>query len=117
MNQKNEYLKLFDEIFNTDTIKKVNSINMPMLHTIFINIIEELYRTNITYRKKLIQSNKMYDELCHTLNEKQQELLKEYIEFKNMITSIIDEQLFMFGYLTSTQLREETIENFKKRNK
>lgn len=113
MDKKSEYLKLFDKIFDTNTIKMINEINMPMLHTFFENIQGYLNTTNQDLKESLKKSANMYNELNSTLNEKQQEMFKNYAEFKNKLASIVDEQLFMFGYLTAIQLREETIEQFK----
>lgn len=91
----------------------VNEINMPMLNTLFISISENLNTTTQDLKESLKKSVNMYNELNSTLNEEQQEMFKNYAEFKNKLASIVDEQLFMFGYLTAIQLREETIEQFK----
>lgn len=113
MDKKSEYLKLFDKIFDTNTIKMINEINMPMLHTLFISISENLNTTTQELKEDLKKSANMYDELNSTLNEGQQKMFKNYVEHRNEMDSIVNEQLFMFGYLTASKLREETIEQFK----
>lgn len=113
MDKKSEYLKLFDKIFDTNTIKMINEINMPMLHTLFISISENLNTTTQELKEALKKNANMYDEFNSTLNEEQQKMFKNYVEHRNEMDSIVNEQLFMFGYLTASKLREETIEQFK----
>ena len=77
-----------------------------------------VYTTTLFFMRELNHSEyikyaNMYDEFNSTLNEEQQKMFKNYVEHRNEMDSIINEQLFMFGYLTASKLREETIEQFK----
>lgn len=113
MEQENKILEHFDSIFDTKTVKSVNKNNLPMLHTIFMNLQDELFDTSNDYNKYLKSSNKILNKLKDILNQEQEIMLKEYLVIRNKMLESVNEQLFMFGYLTAIQLREETIEQFK----
>lgn len=109
MNNKSEYLKMFDEQFNTNTMKNVNEINMPILHIFFESIQEYLYATSQDYKEILKENGDVYNKLNTTLNKEQQKLFKNYEEEKNKMNSMLDEKLFMFGFLVANELKEENL--------
>ena len=103
----NSYLKLFDNTFYTNIEKKLNIKFFPILHRIFVNIQECLHKQDKEYKENQEKTNKTYEKLNSNLNEKQKEVLKKYDELKNNQSLIIDEQLFMFGFLISKELEKE----------
>ena len=71
----NDYLKHFDKIFNTQTLKNIKLDNMVLLKELYVLLEEYLSRSNNESSNISRKSIKLYDELKATLTDEQIELL------------------------------------------
>lgn len=108
--QETDYLKEFDEIFNTKTKKNIN-LNMPLLKTIFENFSDDIYAPSKEYNRLRNKKIKLSNKLQGFLTEEQREIFNKYNEIENQITSEEELQIFMFGYIVSSELRNEVKQN------
>ena len=104
---KQDYLRMFDEIFRTKVSKSIR-LNMPLLKAIFNEFGEALYTPSKRYEELRHQKIDLSDKLEETFTEEQQIIFNQYNEIENQISGDIEEQLFMFGYIIAAELKEET---------
>ena len=105
--KKEEYLKLFDEIFKTTTKNNINLEKVPLISLIYNELIKEIMKTNDNYMKLRDKSIKMYDDLLENLTEKQKKKLDQYLEIETELEAKLEEQLFLYGYIFAKELDNE----------
>ena len=103
-----DYLKHFDKIFNTQTLKNINLDNMVLLKELYSLLEEYLSRSNNESSDIRRKSIKLYDELESTLTDEQIELLDKIFDLNNEEMSNDQEQIFMFGYIIAKELDNES---------
>lgn len=109
-----DYLKRFDEIFGTRTNKNIR-LNMPILEVIFENFGETLYTPSRRHEELRHKKIKLSNELQKTFTAEQKRIFNKYNEIENQISSDVEEQLFMFGYILGNELKFEEENNTTKR--
>ena len=97
--EEKDYLKHFDKIFNTQTLKNINLDNMVLLKELYSLLEEYLSRSNNESSTIRRESIKLYDELKSTLTNEQIELLDKIFDLNNEEMSNDLEQIFIFGYI------------------
>lgn len=110
MEEEVNYLKEFDKIFKTNTSKRIE-LNMPLLKQIIQYFGEDIYTQTKKQDKLRDKKIQIYNKLKETLTEEQIQLFNQYNEIENQITQDTEEQLFMFGYLVSSELSKEIQDN------
>lgn len=103
-----DYLKHFDKIFNTKTLKNINMDNMVLLKELYVLLEEYLSRSNNESSDIRRKSIKLYDELKSTLKDEQIELLDKIFDLNNEEMANDQEQIFMFGYIIAKELDNES---------
>ncbi len=106
-----DYLKNFDKIFETDTLKNIKFDNMKMLKKFYEYFGEELYTPSDKYvemKKKFITES---GKLEQTFSKYQQQTFERCWDLYNEIISEEQQQLFMFGYILALELEKETQSN------
>lgn len=103
-----DYLKHFDKVFNTQTIKNINLDNMVLLKQLYSLLEEYLSRSNDESSIIRRKSIKLYDELISTLTDEQIELLDKIFDLNNEEMSNEQEQIFIFGYIIAKELDNES---------
>ncbi len=104
----NDYLKHFDKIFNTQTLKNIKLDNMVLLKELYVLLEEYLSRSNNESSNIRRKSIKLYDELKSTLTDEQIELLDNIFDLNNEEMSKEQEQIFIFGYIIAKELDNES---------
>ena len=94
-----EYLKHFDNIFETNTFENIKFDNMKMLKKLYEYLAEDLYTPSYRYkelRRKYIEESEKLEE---TFSEEQQQQFEKCWELYNEMLGETEEQLFIFGYI------------------
>lgn len=102
-----EYLKHFDNIFETNTFENIKFDNMKMLKKLYEYFGEELYTPSSKHkeiRRKYIEES---EKLESTFSEEQQKQFEYCWELYNQMLEEIEEQLFIFGYIMASELNKE----------
>lgn len=110
MKEENEYLENFDKIFNTKTRENIN-LNMPLLKTIFGNFMDTIYAPTNNYKELKSEKSELSDKLQASFTDKQRQIFNKYIELENEMISEEELQIFMFGYIISSELKNEVKQN------
>lgn len=108
MEEGQEVLKHFDNIFETDTLKHINFSNMKLLKILFNYFEEDLYTPSDKYNELRAKAIKISDKLEATFTKEQQELFEDYWEAESLMHCEENEQMFLFGYIIAKELDIES---------
>ena len=101
------YLKHFDTIFGTKTVRKFKLNNLPLLKVLFEYFQADLYTPSSKYKELRKKRIELSNKLGLTFTPEQQELFEKHLEIDNQISLEEEQQLFLFGYLIANELRYE----------
>ena len=104
---ESEYLKQFDKIFGTETIKNINVKKLPLLYTIFKNFGESIYTENDAYKKLREKKIEIENQLDNNFTDEEVKLYQKLWDINNEMSSVRERQLFMFGFIVAEELRKE----------
>ena len=103
-----EFAQLFDKIFDTDTIHKLDFDKMKMLHKVYEYFEEDMCKNCPSYRELSEQHIDIVDMLEETHSKAQKTLFNEHLEIGSQMVSIECEQMFYFGFILAKTLDTET---------
>lgn len=113
MNNGEDYLKHFDEIFGTNLIGKIDLKNFETLQLIFNTFGEDLYKPTPKYENIRNEYMEVSNKLESTFTEEQKELYKQVYKLDGLMTEELEQHLFMFGYILGNGLKLEIEKELK----
>lgn len=113
-NKSYEYLRHFDNIFNTNTRNNIRQ--MPLFDVFYEWFADDFYIQRKEIQDLITKRRITSDKLEETFTEEQQKLFEEYWDLDSQIAEDLRKQLFLFGYITATELFIETEIKGKKLN-
>ena len=114
---KDNYKKIlehFDSIFETNTKKEIK--DLPLFNVFYEYFTDDFYTPTEETKKLKKERRIVSDELEKTFTEQQQKLFEKYWDLDSQIAEDLRRQLFLFGYITATELFIETGIEGKKLN-
>lgn len=106
-----EYLKHFDNIFETNTFENIKFDNMKMLKKLYEYFGEDLYTSSSRHKELRIKYIEESEKLEETFSEEQQRQFEKCWELYNEMLGETEEQLFIFGYILASELNTELKNN------
>lgn len=103
-----EFAQLFDKIFNTDTIHKLDFEKMKLLHKVYEYFEEDMCKNCPSYSELSKQHIDIVDMLEKTHSKAQKTLFNEHLEVGSQMVSLECEQMFYFGFIFAKTLDTET---------
>ena len=103
-----EFAQLFDKIFDTDTIHKLDFDKMKLLHKVYEYFEEDMFNNWPSYRELSDQNIDIVDMLEKTHSKAQTTLFNEHLEIGSQMVSLECEQMFYFGFIFAKTLDTET---------
>lgn len=103
-----EFAQLFDSIFKTDTIHKLDFEKMKMLQKVYEYFEEDLVKTSPAYKELSKQHSGIVDMLEQSHSKAQTTLFNEHLEIGSQMVSLECEQMFYFGFIFAKTLDTET---------
>lgn len=107
MNNYNELLQHFDNIFETATAKNIDFDSMKLLKLLYDRLEENIITPNAEYEKVRHERVKLSSKFRETLSTEQQQVYEQCNELLNQMQSIECEQLFVFGFIIAKELEFE----------
>ena len=93
-----EYIRHFDEVFDTKILEAMTLKKYPMIDFAFNNLGENLYSQSVE-SKNISKKKKVISEQIEELNSmKQKQLLDEYEDLDSQLREDIDKQMLIFGF-------------------
>lgn len=106
---KDNYKKIlehFDSIFETNTKKEIK--DLPLFNVFYEYFADDFYTPTEETKKLMKERRIVSDELEKTFTEEQKTLFEKYWDLDSQITEDLRKQLFLFGYMTATEIFKET---------
>lgn len=110
-----DYLKGFDEVFETYTQEQIKEI--PFLINLFNGFIDKIYKPSKIQKLAVHTKIEIDDALRPTLSTEQKYLLEQWKFCEDRITNDLAEQAFVYGYAMASQSREESIKQYPYKKK
>ena len=107
-------LEHFDSIFETNTKKEIR--DLPLFNAFYEYFADDFYTPTEETKKLMKERRIVSDELEKIFTEQQQKLFEKYWDLDSQIAENLRKQLFLFGYITATELFIETEIKGKKLN-
>ena len=104
-NKEDEFVKQFDNSFNTKLKDKIN--NPPLLIDLFHNYIGQEFKKSDLYDEIINKIISIEDDLVGTLNTKQKELFEKWENCRDELENYTAEQSFIYGYCFNKELNIE----------
>ena len=108
-NKTDLHLKRFDELFGTKTRHRIKA--MPLFRAYFDRFKNELYEESEDSKRLKEKREDLRRRLEISLTEEQKELLDQYIKMEETINIELEKQLFLFGCISSMEMKTELNES------
>lgn len=104
MNEVEEILKNIDKIIGTNKYDGIDKTRFPLLLKIFEKFREDLDITTKTIKTLNEEKLQVLEQIDNSFNEEQKRLFEKYWEIENEQKNVIEENIFLFGYLIKNEL-------------
>ena len=104
MDEAEEILKNIDKIMGTNKYNRIDKTRFPLLLKIFEKFREDIdipTKTIKTLKKEKLQ---ILEKIENSFNEEQKRLFEKYWEIENKQKNVMEENIFLFGYLIKNEL-------------
>lgn len=105
-NNSYKYLKHFDKIFDTNTRKTIKQ--MPLFDVFYEQFADDFYIQREEVQGLIKERRIISEKLEKSFTKEQQKLFEEYWDLDSQIAEDLRQQLFLFGYITATEIFMET---------
>lgn len=107
MKNDEEILRNFDKMIGTDKIKTIDKSKFPLILKLFEQFREDLVVETEEYRDLKQEKQNILDKINKNFNNNQKQLFENYWDIESKISSIIEEEIFLFGYLLRDEIESE----------
>lgn len=107
MKNEEEILRNFDKIIGTNKIKTIDKAKFPLLLKLFQQFREDMFIENEEYKDLKQEKQNILDKINKNFNNNQKQLIEDYWDIDGKISSIIEEEIFLFGYLLRDEIESE----------
>ena len=107
MKNEEEILRNFDKMIGTDKIKTIDKSKFPLILKLFEQFREDLVVETEEYRDLKQEKQNILDKIDKNFNNNQKQLFENYWDIESKISSIIEEEIFLFGYLLRDEIESE----------
>lgn len=107
MKNDEEILRNFDKIVGTNKIKTIDKSKFPLILKLFEQFREDLVVETEEYRDLKQEKQNILDKINKNFNNNQKQLFENYWDIESKISSIIEEEIFLFGYLLRDEIESE----------
>ena len=107
MNKEEKIVKNFDKIMVTNKFNNMNKAKLPLLIIIFEQFREDMFITIKEYEHLQKDKSLLLNKIENNFNDEQKKIFEKYWKIENKIISIVEEEIFLFGYLIKDELEME----------
>lgn len=107
MKNEEEILRNFDKIIGTDKIKTIDKSKFTLILKLFEQFREDMFVETEEYKDLKQEKQIIIDKIDNNFNATQKQLFENYWNVEGKISSIIEEEIFLFGYLLRDEIESE----------
>lgn len=107
MKNEEETLRNFDKIMGTNKIKKIDKLKFPLILKLFEQFREDMFVENEEYKDLKQEKQTILNKMDKNFNDAQKLLFENYWDIESKMSSIIEKEIFLFGYLLRDEIESE----------
>ena len=107
MKKEEEILRNFDKLLGTNKIETIDKSKFPLILKLFEQFREDLVVETEEYRDLKQEKQNILDKINKNFNNNQKQLFENYWDIEGKISSIIEKEIFLFGYLLRDEIESE----------
>ena len=104
MDEVEEFLKNIDKIMGINKYDNIDKTRFPLLLKIFKKFREDIDIQTKTIKTLKEEKLQVLEKIDNSFNEEQKRLFEKYWEIENEQKNVIEENIFLFGYLIKNEL-------------
>lgn len=104
MDEVEKILKNIDKIMGTNKYNRIDKTRFPLLLKIFEKFREDIDIPTKTIKTLKEEKLQVLEKIDNSFNEEQKRLFEKYWEIENEQKNVIEENIFLFGYLIKNEL-------------
>ena len=107
MKDDEEILRNFDKILGTNKIKTIDRKNFPLILKLYEGFREDMFVETEEYKELKQEKQKILEKINESFNSKQKQLFENYWDIEKKLSSIVEEEIFIFAYLLRDEIESE----------
>ena len=107
MKDEEEILRNFDKILGTNKIKTIDKSKFPLILKLFQVFREDMFVETEEYKDLKQEKQKILEKINESFNSKQKQLFENYWDIEKKLSSIVEEEIFIFAYLLRDEIESE----------
>lgn len=107
MKNEEEILRNFDKIIGTNKIKTIDKSKFPFILKLFEQFREDMFVENEEYKDLKQEKQIILNKINNNFNTTQKLLFENYWDIESKMSSIMEREIFLFGYLLRDEIESE----------
>ena len=107
MKNEEEILRNFDKMIGTNKIKKIDKLKFPLILKLFEQFREDMFVENEDYKDLKQEKKTILNKINNNFNTTQKILFENYWDIESKMSSIMEREIFLFGYLLRDEIESE----------
>ena len=107
MKKEEEILRNFDKLLGTNKIETIDKSKFPLILKLFEQFREDMFVQTEEYKDLKHEKQTILDKINKNFNNNQKQLIENYWDIESKMSSIIEEEIFLFGYLLRDEIESE----------
>ena len=107
MKDEEEILRNFDKILGTNKIKTIDKSKFPLILKLFQEFREDMFVETEEHKELKQEKQKILEKINESFNSKQKQLFENYWDIESKLSSIVEEEIFIFAYLLRDEIESE----------
>ena len=107
MKNEEKILRNFDKFLGTNKIKTIDRKNFPLILKLYEGFREDMFVETEEYKDLKQEKQKILEKINESFNSKQKQLFENYWDIEKKLSSIVEEEIFIFAYLLRDEIESE----------
>ena len=107
MKNEEEILRNFDKLLGTNKIKTIDKSKFPLILKLYQEFREDMFVETEEYKRLKQEKQKKKKKINNSFTSKQKQLFENYWDIEEKISSIVEEEIFIFAYLLRDEIEIE----------
>ena len=107
MKDEEEILRNFDKFLGTNKIKTIDKSKFPLILKLFQVFREDMFVETEEHKELKQEKQKILEKINESFNSKQKQLFENYWDIEKKLSSIVEEEIFIFAYLLRDEIESE----------
>ena len=107
MKNKEEILRNFDKLLGKNKIKTIDKSKFTLILKLFQEFREDMFVETEEHKELKQEKQKILEKINESFTSKQKQLFENYWDIEKKISSIVEEEIYIFAYLLRDEIESE----------